>query len=49
MQKREMKQAFNYKKLPSKESHPVTHPLRKNSRNPAKKHEKSVLKLYQIQ
>ena len=49
MQEREMKYTFNYKKLPTEESHPVTDPLGENSRNPAKKWEKSRLKPYQIQ
>ena len=35
--------------LKSEESHPVTDPLGENSRNPAKKKEKSVLKHLQIQ
>ena len=36
-------------KLPSEESHPATDPLGENSRNPAKKQEKNVLKPNQIQ
>ena len=35
--------------IPTQESHPVTDLLGENSRNPAKKQEKSVLKPYQIQ
>ena len=39
MQEREMKYTFKWQKLLSEESHPVTDPLRENSRNIAKKRE----------
>ena len=49
MQEREMKYTFKWPQLPSEESHPVTDQLEEDSRNPAKKQEKSVLKPDQIQ
>ena len=49
MQEREMKYTFKWQKLPSEESYPVTDHLGENSRNPAKKQEKSVKKSYKIQ
>ena len=45
----EMKYTEEFQKLPSEESHPVTDPPWKRSRNPSKEQETSVLKANKIQ
>ena len=44
MHERGLKYSKEKQKLPSEESHPVTDPLKENSRNPAKKQDKNVIK-----
>ena len=45
MHERERKYTEEKQTIPGEESHPVIDPLGENRRNPAKKHEKSMLNL----